>query len=305
MIYTVTFNPAIDYIVKVDNFTLDNVNRSNENFKYPGGKGINVSRVLNNLEVKNRALGFIGGFTGKYIKDFLEKEGLDTDFILVEEDSRINVKIKSGKETEINGRGPFISDENLQRLFNKINKLSSDDFLILAGNVQEHLSRDIYSRIQEVTLNNNVNVIVDTTKEALLKTLKYKPLLIKPNVHELGELFGVGIETEEKVIQYGKKLIEMGAKNVIVSMAGEGAILISQEGVYHGIAPKGVVNNSVGAGDSMIAGFIANYHQSNNIVESFKWGLASGSATAFSLDLCKKQDVVNLLSQVKVNKLLQ
>lgn len=304
MIYTVTFNPAIDYIVKVDNFTLDNVNRSNENFKYPGGKGINVSRVLNNLGVKNRALGFVGGFTGRYIKDFLEKEGLDTDFILVEEDSRINVKIKSGKETEINGRGPFINDENLRRLFNKVNKLSSEDFLILAGNVQEHLSRDIYSRIQEVTLNNNVNVIVDSTKEALLKTLKYKPLLIKPNIHELGELFDVVIETEEKIIQYGKKLIDMGAKNVIVSMAGEGALLISQEGVYKGIAPKGVVKNSVGAGDSMIAGFIANYHQSFNIVESFKWGLASGSATAFSLDLCKKQDVFNLLSQVKVNKLL-
>lgn len=303
MIYTVTFNPSVDYIVEVENFVSGTVNRVKEDHKYPGGKGINVSRVLNNLGVKSKALGFIGGFTGEYIKSTLESQGIDTDFITVNEDTRINIKLKSNEETEINGVGPKIENEKLNELFNKLGNLNSEDFLVLAGNVQKTLPRDIYAQIQKKCLDTNVNVIVDTTGEALLNSLKYKPFLIKPNNHELAEIFETEINTRDEIIYYGKKLMDMGAQNVIISMAGEGALLICREGVYHASAPKGEVKNSVGAGDSMIGGFLAKYSKDTSIVEAFRWGAASGSATAFSLDLCKKDHVERLLNEIKVIKL--
>lgn len=304
MIYTVTFNPSVDYVVGVDDFQQGKINRLKSEYKYPGGKGINVSRVLNNLDIKSKALGFIGGFTGEFIKTSLEKEGIATDFIQVQEDTRINVKLKSNEETEINGAGPDIDEEALDILFNMLEELGSEDYLVLAGNVQKTLPRDIYAQIQEKLMNNKAKVIVDTTGEALTATLKYKPFLIKPNNHELSEIFGVEIVTQEDIIVYAKKLLEMGAENVIISMAGEGALLICREGVYHAEAPKGEVKNSVGAGDSLIGGFLANYSKSLDLTEAFRWGVASGSATAFSLDLCTKDEVEKLLVQIKVTKLI-
>ncbi len=304
MIYTVTFNPSIDYVIEVENFTAGTVNRVVDENKYAGGKGINVSRVLNHLGIKSRALGFIGGFTGQFIESFLQKEEIYTDFIQVNGDTRINVKLSSNEETEINGSGPNIGDEDLDKLFEKIDILNSEDILVLAGNVQKSLQRNIYSQIQEKVKDKEVKVIVDTTGEALISTLKHKPFLIKPNNHELGEIFNIEIHKKEDIIKYSQRLREMGAQNVIISMAGEGALLICSEGVYHASAPKGIVKNSVGAGDSLIAGFLARYSKTQDITEAFKYGVASGSATAFSMDLCKREDVEKLLVQVKITKLL-
>ncbi|CAH2214505.1 1-phosphofructokinase [Tepidibacter aestuarii] len=303
MIYTVTFNPAIDYIVNVEDFKTGEVNRVRSDIKYPGGKGINVSRVLNNFDVDTKALGFIGGFTGEFIKNYLENEGVKTDFIAVKEDTRINVKLKSNKETEINGYGPTITEENLNSLFNKIEKLSSDDILVLAGNAQKSVPRDIYAQIQNICVQNNVRVVVDTTGEALLNTLKNKPFLIKPNNHELSEMLNVDIGNIGDTIYYAKKLVDMGAQNVIISMAGDGALLICDEGVYKASTPKGEVKNSVGAGDSLIAGFLASYYKEGDILRAFKLGIATGSATAFSVDLCKKEHAMSLLNQVDIKKI--
>lgn len=303
MIYTVTFNPAIDYVINVDDFKPGEVNRVVSEEKFAGGKGINVSRVLNNLGVKSKALGFIGGFTGKFIIDSLEAQGVDTDFVHILGDTRINVKLKSKEETEINGGGPVITEEDLEKLFNIIGKLGADDYLVLAGNVQSSVPRDIYSQIQEKCASNKVKVIVDTTGDALVATLKNKPFLVKPNNHELGEIFNIELEKREDIIKYAQKLREMGAENVIISMAAKGALLICDSGVYHASPAKGTVKNSVGAGDSVIAGFLASYSKDSNIIEAFRWGATSGSATAFSKDLCKKEDVEYYLPQVTVTKL--
>jgi len=303
MIYTVTFNPAIDYVLEVEDLNLGNVNRSKNIYKYPGGKGINISRVLNILETDNQALGFIGGFTGEYINNYLRELGIQTNFISVEGDTRINVKLKSGKETEINAPGPNISERDLEALFNQIDQLKSKDFLVLAGNVQKTLPRDIYSSIQGRCMDKDIKIVVDTTGEALISTIKNKPFLIKPNHHELSQIFDVKIEDREQAIIYSKKLLELGAQNIIVSMGGEGAVLVSQEGIYYGEAPKGVVRNSVGAGDSLIAGFLAKYSQSKDTIESFRWGIAAGSATAFSMDLCSKEEVENLVKNININKI--
>ncbi|MDF2503675.1 1-phosphofructokinase [Clostridium sp.] len=303
MIYTVTFNPAIDYVINVNDFKPGEVNRVASEEKFAGGKGINVSRVLNNLGVKSKALGFIGGFTGKFIIDSLEAQGVDTDFVKVNGDTRINVKLKSNEETEINGGGPIITEEDLEKLFKIIGNLGDEDYLVLSGNVQKSVPRDIYSIIQQKCTSNKVKVIVDTTGEALVATLKNKPFLIKPNNHELGEIFDVELEEENDIITYAKKLREMGAENVIISMASKGALLICDSGVYHASPAKGTVKNSVGAGDSVIAGFLANYSKTSKIIEAFKWGATSGSATAFSKDLCKREDVEKYLEEVVITKL--
>jgi 1-phosphofructokinase len=302
MIYTVTFNPAIDYIIKVKSFKTGEVNRVESENKYPGGKGINVSRVLNNFNVRNTALGFIGGFTGTFIKDYLQREGVENKFIEVQGDTRINIKLKACEETEINGSGPYITNENLEELFNIFDNINSDDYVVLAGNVQKNLPLDIYAKIQERCKNRNVKFVIDTTGESLVSTLKNKPFLVKPNKQELGEIFGVSIKEREEVIAFGKKLIHMGAENVVVSMAAEGALLICSEGVYHASAPSGEVKNSVGAGDSMIGGLLAYLVKDNNLIEAFRWGAATGSATAFSLDLCSQEYVKELIDQVKVSK---
>ena len=301
MIYTITFNPALDYIVKMDEFNLGNVNRSNNEFVYAGGKGINVSIVLNNLGVKSKALGFIAGFTGEEIERRVREFGCDTEFIKLKEGmSRINVKIKADVESEINGGGPDISSDALEELYKKLDTLTVGDILVLAGSIPKTMPTDVYERIMERLQEKNIKFIVDTTGESLLKVLKYNPFLIKPNHHELGELFGVKLNNKEEVIEYAKKLKDMGAQNVIISMAGDGAVLIdSNGGVTTSNVPKGVVKNSVGAGDSMVAGFIAGYLNSEKIEDGFKLGVATGSASAFSEGLATKDYVYELLEQVK------
>lgn len=303
MIYTVTFNPAIDYVINVDDFKSGLVNRVASDEKFAGGKGINVSRVLNNLGVKSKALGFIGGFTGKFIIDSLESQGVETNFIEVSEDTRINVKLKSKEETEINGSGPLITGEDLDKLFKIVENLTEDDYLVLAGNVQKSVPSDIYAVLQEKCKAKNVKTIVDTTGDALVATLKNKPFLIKPNNHELGEIFNKELTNIDEIIKYAKKLIDMGAQNVIISMAEKGALLICESGVYHASPAKGIVKNSVGAGDSVIAGFLAKYSETEDLLEAFRWGATSGSATAFSKDLCRKEDVEHYLSGVVVTKI--
>lgn len=301
MIYTITFNPALDYIVKMDDFNLGHVNRTNSESVYAGGKGINVSIVLNNLGVKSKALGFIAGFTGDEIEREVRNFGCDTDFIKLKEGmSRINVKIKADVESEINGGGPNISEEALNELYMQLEKLESGDILVLAGSIPKTMPVDIYERIMERLQTKGVKFIVDTTGDCLLKVLKYKPFLIKPNHHELGDLFNVKLNGKEEIIEYAKKLKEMGAENVIISMAGDGAILINSNGeVTISNVPKGVVKNSVGAGDSMVGGFITGYVNSGNVEEAFKLGVATGSASAFSECLATKEYVYELLKQVK------
>ncbi|ADL49864.1 1-phosphofructokinase [Clostridium cellulovorans] len=303
MIYTVTLNPSIDYIVKVDDFSLGEVNRTEVDEKYPGGKGINVSRVLKHLGVESKALGFVGGFTGYYIKESLKGFGVETDFIEVEEDTRINIKIKSNMETEINGAGPKISEDKFNELKEKIAKLKDNDVLVLAGSVQSSLSKDTYVQLIKALKSQKIKVVVDTTRELLLSTLTHKPFLIKPNKSELAELFNTKIDSLEEVIEYASKLREMGAENVIVSMAGDGSLLICDQGVFRAKAPKGQVKNSVGAGDSLVAGFIEGYTKTKDIKEALVHGTASGSATAFSMDLCTKEEFELILDKVEVNKL--
>jgi 1-phosphofructokinase len=286
--------------VKVDNFKVGTVNRSNEEKIYAGGKGINVSIVLNNLGVQNTALGFVAGFTGEEILRKIEEHGVDCDFIKLKNGlSRINVKLKSNEETEINGCGPDISEAELENLYQKISTLGKGDYLVLSGSIPASVPNDIYESIMKRLSANGVEFVVDATKDLLLKVLKYKPFLIKPNHHELAEMFNVVINNDEDIIKYGKKLQDMGAKNVLISMAGDGAILIPENGEpIKREVPKGILKNSVGAGDSMVAGFICGYIKSNNIDEAFKMGIATGSASAFSEELATKEEVINLLEQM-------
>ncbi|WP_294153546.1 1-phosphofructokinase [uncultured Clostridium sp.] len=301
MINTITLNPSLDYVVKVDNFKADALNRSCNEQVYAGGKGINVSIVLKNLGVDNTALGYIAGFTGDEILRQVKEHNVDCDFVKLKNGmSRINVKLKSDGETEINGAGPDISEKDLECLYDKVNKLTKGDFLILSGSIPKSVPDDIYERIMKNLLNKEVEFIVDATKDLLLKVLKYKPFLIKPNHHELAEMFDVELESDEDIIKYGRKLQEMGAKNVLISMAGDGAILLPENGnAIKREVPKGVLKNSVGAGDSMVAGFLCGYLKNRNIDEAFKMGIATGSASAFSEELATKEEVENLLLQIK------
>ena len=290
MIYTVTFNPALDYYVKVDELNLGRVNRANDSEVLFGGKGINVSGVLNNLGIENTALGFIAGFTGSAFEDGLKKQGFNTDFIRLKEGmTRINVKLKSGCETEINGAGPVITAEAIVELFNKLDKLSEGDWLVLSGSIPASVKADIYQQIMARLEDKNIRVVVDAAKDLLMNVLKYKPFLIKPNNFELEEIFGVKFSGADDIMKYAKILQKKGAKNVLVSMAGDGAILVTENGeVLKMGAAKGEVVNSVAAGDSMVAGFIAGYLKSGDYRQALKLGTACGGATAFSKGLCSK-----------------
>ncbi|GAA0079065.1 1-phosphofructokinase [Clostridium sp. CTA-5] len=300
MINTITLNPSLDYILKVDNFNINSLNRSEREQIYAGGKGINVSIVLNNLGVENTALGYVAGFTGDEIAKQVKEHGVNCDFIKLEEGlSRINVKLKSSGETEINGSGPKITSKDLEKLYEKLSNLKEGDYLILSGSIPNGVPDDIYENIMKRLLNKKVEFIVDATKDLLLKVLKYKPFLIKPNHHELAEMFNVELKNDKDIITYGKKLQEMGAKNVLISMAGDGAILLPEDGEpVKREVPKGMLKNSVGAGDSMVAGFLAGYIKNNDIQEAFKIGIATGSASAFSEELATKEEVENLLTQI-------
>ena len=300
MIYTITFNPSLDYIVRVHDFKLGTVNRTTFEEIYPGGKGINVSIVLNNLKVENIALGFIAGFTGEEIEKKAKDMGCTTDFINLKSGiSRINVKLKSNEESEINGQGPAIDHDALALLYKKIDYLKEGDILVLAGSIPRSLPENIYELIMEKLRDKKVRIIVDATKDLLLNVLKYKPFLIKPNHHELGDLFNVKITNQEESVYYAKRLREMGARNVLISMAGDGAVFVTEEDkVLKSQAPKGKVVNSVGAGDSMVGGFIAGYLNNNSFEEAFKMSVATGSASAFSEGLATKEKVYELLKQI-------
>lgn len=300
MIYTVTFNPAIDYVVHTDELRTGVVNRSESEEIYFGGKGINVSFVLKELGITSKALGFVAGFTGEAIEKGIAEKGIETDFVHLNSGfSRINVKIKSGDETELNGQGPEISDEALKELFEKLNKLEDSDTIILAGSIPNTLPSDIYEKILCSLSDRKIRVIADATKALLLNVLKYRPFLIKPNNHELEEMFGVTLKTNEEISEYAVKLQEMGAKNVLVSMAGDGALLLDENGKTHFCrACNGTVRNSVGAGDSMIAGFIAGF-QNGDYEYALRLGSATGGATAFSDGLATKNDIYRLLEQLQ------
>ncbi len=306
MIYTVTLNPSIDYVVNMNQLKEGAVNRVATEHFYAGGKGINVSQILNQHEVENVALGFISGFTGEFIKGSLEEKGIKTNFISLQDGcSRINMKIKTDTdETEINGAGPKIASEAIEALYQQLDALTSEDTLVLAGSIPASLPDDFYEQIMKYVQEKNVKVIVDATKNLLLNVLKYHPFLIKPNHHEIAEMFNVTISDTEQLLYYGNQLKEMGAQNVLISMGGDGAILISEHGdVYRSNVPKGTVKNSVGAGDSMVAGFIAGYLQGNSYEEALRLGAASGSATAFSSDVATRDYINQLVSEINVTKL--
>lgn len=302
MIYTVTFNPSLDYIVEVKEFELGMTNRTSYEHMLPGGKGINVSIVLNNLDIDTTAFGFVAGFTGKQICDMVSEYGIKTDFIRVDNGfSRINMKIKNIDGTEINGMGPDISEGNIHTLVGKIDNLTDGDVLVLAGSIPSCISDDIYRRIMERLQGRGVKIVVDATSRLLLNVLEYHPFLIKPNQHELGDIFGVKLETKEDVIPYARKMQDMGAVNVLISMGGKGAVLIDEHGkVYEADAPKGELKNSVGAGDSMVAGFMAGYLQTGNYEDAFRMGVATGSASAFSENLATKREISEVLKRVEV-----
>jgi 1-phosphofructokinase len=303
MIYTLTLNPSVDYIVKLESFQQGDLNRTSNEAKFPGGKGINVSRVLKQLGVSSKALGFIGGFTGEYIENYLRNEEIETNFVKVKEDTRINIKLKTEQETEINAKGPSITDEEYQQLLDKISRLTAKDTLVLAGSIPSTLPETTYEELVRFCKGNGTDFVVDAEGDLLKKVLAYQPFLIKPNHHELGELFDTTISSCEEVIPYGKKLIEMGAQNIIVSLADKGAVFINQNAAYIAEVPKGTVKNSVGAGDSMVAGFLAQYQKTINVKEAFQYSVAAGSATAFSLGLCTEEEIEELLAQVHINEI--
>ena len=293
MIYTVTFNPALDYVVRVPALTTGEVNRTAGEALQLGGKGINVSMVLRNLGVESTALGFVAGFTGQALEQGLDHLGIRTDFIRLETGmTRINVKIKAEQETEINGQGPEITGEALEELFGKLDRLAAGDVLVLAGSIPSRMPTDVYERILNRLQGRGVEAVVDATGNLLARVLPYHPFLIKPNAAELGELFGRTLHTEREIRHYAGELQRQGARNVLVSMAGQGSMLLDEQGGYHRLGvPKGTVVNSTGAGDSMVAGFLAGWRRTGDYAAAHRMGAATGSATAFSLGLATKEEV--------------
>ncbi|MFA6856734.1 MAG: 1-phosphofructokinase [Treponema sp.] len=303
MIYTVTVNPSLDYIVDVENFRTGIVNRTTTERINAGGKGINVSIVLHNLGIDSVVLGFTAGFTGAKIKNMLSDKGITSDFIPVKSGmSRINVKLRSDEETEINGQGPEITVSDLTRIFEKIDRLTDSDILVLAGSIPSTLPETLYMDIMKKMQGKKTKIVVDATNDLLKNVLQYHPFLVKPNNHELGEIFGVELRTKDEVITYAQKFRELGACNVLVSMAADGAVLIDENGkIYKSTAPEGKKKNSVGAGDSMVAGFLAGYLNSGSFAEAFKMGLCTGSASAFSEQLATRELVERLLQEQHFN----
>lgn len=300
MVYTVTFNPSLDYIVSVEDFRLGMTNRTSSELILPGGKGLNVSMVLGNLGIENTALGFVAGFTGEEIVRRIEEMGVKSDLIPVENGiSRINLKLKSIDGTEINGCGPEISEENVERLMTKLDVLKREDVLVLAGSIPSSMPDDIYKKIMERLNGRGVMIVVDATKDLLVNVLEYHPFLVKPNNHELGEIFHTELKTRKEVIPYAKKMQEMGAANVLVSMAGEGAVLAAADGAVLDIpAPKGKLINGVGAGDSMVAGFLAGWMEKKDYRHAFYMGVSAGSASAFSEMLATGKEIEIVYKQV-------
>lgn len=297
MVYTVTLNPALDYVMQVEKLRYDDINRTTAEEIYYGGKGINVSVILSRLGIKNTALGFLAGFTGKELEKMLINDGINCDFnYLKSGNTRINVKIKADTQLDINADGPHINSADIEALLSKLEGIQSGDYLVLAGSIPANLPDDIYRRILLRVANRGVNVAVDATGDLLMNVLQYKPFLVKPNHHELGDLFGTTVDTDEDIVRYAKRLQDMGAVNVLVSRASKGAMLIDEYGNSHsiGVAPGELVN-SVGCGDSMVAGFLAGYIEKNDYSYALKLGSACGNATAFSPELATKDEIIAVL----------
>ncbi len=303
MIYTVTLNPSIDFIVRLDHLALGEVNRMTSDDKFAGGKGINVSRILKRLDIANTATGFIGGFTGRFVTDGLDAEGITTNFVGVDQDTRINVKVKAGEETEINGQGPHITEEQVQALEKILSGLSSEDTVVFAGSAPSNLGNAVYNRLIPVAKKAGAQVACDFEGQTLLDSLAYQPLLVKPNNHELGDIFGVTLTELADIERYAKEILAKGAQNVIISMAGDGALLVNPEASYFAKPIKGQVKNSVGAGDSMVAGFTGRLVETGDVIEAFKWGVACGTATTFSDDLATSEYIKDIYQKVEVEKL--
>ncbi|HHJ7995448.1 1-phosphofructokinase [Streptococcus pyogenes] len=302
MIYTVTLNPSIDFIVRIDQINLGSVNRMASDDKFAGGKGINVSRILQRLDIASTTTGFLGGFTGRFIEESLSAEGVKTDFVKGDQDTRINVKIKSQEETEINGQGPVISREQLEDLKTKLSQLTAEDTVVFAGSAPANLGNAVYKELLPLVRQSGAQVVCDFEGQTLIDALTYNPLLVKPNNHELEAIFGTILTSLDDVETYARRLLEMGAQNVIISMAGDGALLVTKEATYFAKPIKGEVKNSVGAGDSMVAGFTGEFMKSQNPIEALKWGVACGTATAFSDDLATIAFIKETYHKVEVEK---
>lgn len=305
MIYTLTLNPSIDYILNIDNFTEGIVNRTvSENMLY-GGKGINTSVVLTNIGVDNTALGFVGGYIGKEFEKLLNADGVRTDFVyLKNSNTRINVKIKGKSETDINACGPEIAENEIAALFSKLDNITEGDFITLAGSIPKSVSKDIYVKIAEKLNHKKANLIIDAEKNLLTDVLPYNPFLIKPNHHELGDIFGKKLSNKEEIICAAKELQKMGARNIFISMAGDGGILLAENTtVYISPAPCGKVINSTGAGDSLVAGFLAEFIKTNDYKKAFIYGLCAGSASAFSERLATKDEIDKLYNNFHFEKI--
>jgi 1-phosphofructokinase len=302
VIYTVTFNPSLDYIVSVKDFRPGMTNRTSSELMLAGGKGINVSIVLGNLGIKSTALGFIAGFTGDEIVRKLHNSGINSEFIKINDGiSRINIKLKSIDGTEINGQGPHIDSSHIEQLMNRLRRLESGDVLVLAGSIPAGISDNIYKDIMDMLKDKGVQIVVDATSRLLTNVLEYKPFFIKPNQHELGDIFNVTLNTQEEVIPYALELKKMGAVNVCVSMGGKGAILVADDGnVYKAKAPDGILKNSVGAGDSLVAGFLSGWIEKKDYEYAFRKGVATGSASAFSERLATNGEVNGLIGKVTI-----
>ncbi|MBD7908092.1 1-phosphofructokinase [Sporosarcina gallistercoris] len=300
MIYTVTLNPSLDYLLTLDSLSLGALNRSNSDHFLAGGKGINVSQVLTTLGVPSSALGFTGGFTGREVERLLQQAGISTDFISVEGETRVNVKLRAAEETEVNAAGPIIDSLRFEKLKAQVKNLGKHDVLVLSGSIPSSLPEDTYEQFARLCKKSGIRFVVDAEGTSLLKTLPYRPFLVKPNHHELGEMVGAEVRSLQDAVEHAKSLVELGAEQVIVSLAGEGAVYVNESLSLIANAPKGVVRGSVGAGDSMVAGFLAALEQDKPIEHAFKMSIASGSATAFSDRLCTQQQVDALLSQVVV-----
>ncbi len=303
MIYTVTLNPSIDFIVRLDKIIVGSVNRMTSDDKFAGGKGINVSRILQRLGVANTATGFLGGFTGRFVEDGLKAENIRTKFVKVDQDTRINVKIKADDETEINGTGPQISPDQLAQLEAILSGLSAEDTVVFAGSAPANLGNQVYNRLIPVAKEAGAQVVCDFEGQTLLDALNYQPLLVKPNNHELEAIFDVKINGLADVEKYAREILAKGAQNVIISMAGDGALLVTPEAAYFAKPIKGQVKNSVGAGDSMVAGFTGEFVKSADPIEALKWGVACGTSTAFSDDLADIDFIKETYQKVEVEKL--
>lgn len=305
MVYTVTFNPSLDYIVTVDDFQLGMTNRTSSELMLPGGKGVNVSIILNNLGIQNTALGFVAGFTGTRIEQMLSDMGVATDFISLEKGmSRINMKIKNIDGTEINGKGPDILPENVEMLMKQLDALKDGDVLVLAGSIPAGISDHIYQTIMKRLESKKLLIVVDATSRLLMNVLEYHPFLIKPNHHELGEIFDVVLTEKKDVIPYAKRLQEAGAVNVLISMGGMGAVLVAGDGkIYEADAPEGILKNSVGAGDSMVAGFLTGWLKTHDYKEAFRYGVGAGSASAFSDYLATEREINEIAEKVVIHQI--